>query len=147
MQPLDDSWAWAHAQVIAEGVNDIPAAIARGGGAATSRLLCPRRLKEVTSYLACLVPALEGGRLSGIGTPTADANVALQPAWRTSDGVCRLPVYWSWTFRTGPPEDFEELVRRLHAAEPDVVQALGTRAVDATQPWPTSKPPCASSRS
>src|SRR5207253_2686431 len=115
---------------------DIPAAIARGGPGATSRLVCPRRLGEQTWYRACVVPTLEGGRRMGLGNPTTDPQIALQPAWGGAGSV-DLPVYLSWTFRTGPIEDFEELVKRLTSVEPEVLTTLGRRKVDASRPWPS----------
>ena len=36
-----------------------------------SRLVCPRRLTPRTDYVACVVPATDGGRLRGLGQPVA----------------------------------------------------------------------------
>ena len=82
-----------------------------------SRLVCPRRLKERTDYVACVVPAFEPGRLRGLGlVPDEDAPAmtTLAPAWNkavAADVV--LPVYHHWEFSTGPKGDFESLARRL----------------------------------
>ncbi len=119
---LSDSWAWAHAQVIADSPADIDAAIAREGAGAVSRLVCPRKLASDTWYRACVVPAF---------------TKALRPSWESATGTADVPVYLSWDFRTGPPEDFEELVTRLKPAEPAMLAQLGTRTVDAARPWPT----------
>ena len=77
-----------------------------------SRLLCPRRLKPRTDYVACVVPATDGGRLRGLGQPVAMAT--LGPAWSLqAPNDIELPVYFSWTFSTGPVGDIETLARRL----------------------------------
>jgi hypothetical protein len=122
---LNDSWAWAHAQVIADSPADIEAAIARGGAGAVSRLVCPRKLDELTWYRACVVPAF---------TPE------LRPSWEGDAGTTEVPIYLWWDFRTGEPEGFEELVKRLHSADAASLAQLGTRTVDASRPWPTGKP-------
>ena len=121
---LNDSFAWAHAQVIADSPADVDAAIERGGAGAVSRLVCPRKLGEHTWYRACIVPAF---------TPE------LRPSWQGEAGTTEVPIYLWWAFRTGPPEDFEELVTRLKRADATVLAQLGTRTVDASRPWPTGK--------
>jgi hypothetical protein len=121
---LNDSWAWAHAQVIADSPADVDAAIERGGAGAVSRLVCPRKLAENIWYRACVVPAF---------------TEELKPSWEGAAGTTEVPIYLWWAFRTGPPEDFEELVTRLKPAEATVLAQLGTRTVDASRPWPTGK--------
>jgi hypothetical protein len=111
---LSQSWAWAHAQVagatdgqqLGEILRDFPQ---RAG----SRLLSPRRLQPGVPYLACLVPAFDVGVQAGLGHVVADGPVG--PAWSLAGlpETLRLPVYYSWQFRTGPSGDFETLVRRL----------------------------------
>jgi hypothetical protein len=122
---LAESNLWAHAQVMADGAaeDDIEAAISRGGPGAVSRLVCPRKLEEGSAYRACVVPAFDA---------------TLRPSWRVEDGgTVQVPIYLSWTFRTGPKEDFEDLVLRLRPIESTA--GLGTRVVDASRPWPTWK--------
>jgi hypothetical protein len=95
LQPLDDSWAWAHAQVCGK-----PA-----GGASVedrltdayapmnlSRLLCPRKLDPNTSYVACVVPAFDCGVRAGIGL--AGGTPRTSPFRSTTTGVSgsRLPA-------------------------------------------------------
>ncbi|HYR00560.1 MAG TPA: hypothetical protein VET86_10990 [Casimicrobiaceae bacterium] len=116
---LAESWLWAHSQAIST-VN-----AADPGAAQTlstemrqlperniSRLVCPRRLTPRTDYVACVVPATEGGRLRGLGQPVAGDT--LGTAWsRQAPNDVELPVYFSWTFSTGPVGDVETLARRL----------------------------------
>ena len=66
---LVESWAWAHAQVVADG--RVAAGRRRSSPSQPdqnlSRLVCPRRLEPETRYLACVVPAFEAGRKAGLG--------------------------------------------------------------------------------
>jgi hypothetical protein len=112
---LDDSWAWAHAQV-AGGLGPTGAAglatIARNEPARVlSRLVCPRRLAPDTHYTGFLVPAFEAGRLGGLKQPVPAA--ATPPAWSAGATNVVLPVYQSFGFKTAAEGDFESLVARL----------------------------------
>ncbi|MET0145396.1 MAG: hypothetical protein ABW328_11525 [Ilumatobacteraceae bacterium] len=109
---LTGSWAWAHTQLlVAEGSGP-------GGAAAmqsdpdrhVSRLLCPRRLRSGARWFACLVPAFDAGVARGLGLPPPDTD--LEPAWTSEDKVT-LPLYFHWSFSTGPAGDFESLARGL----------------------------------
>jgi hypothetical protein len=120
---LAESWLWAHTQVLSQVAvdpNDNP------GPAETplsgemhdlperniSRLVCPRRLTPSTDYVACVVPATDGGCKRGLGQPVVGATLA--PAWlHGAPNDLELPVYFSWTFSTGPVGDIETLARRL----------------------------------
>ncbi|WAZ19010.1 hypothetical protein STRCI_000027 [Streptomyces cinnabarinus] len=132
---LDDSWGWAHIQETDRPSGSLGAGSAPGY--AVSRLVCPRRLRENTGYRACVVPAFLGGMQAGrTGSSPADDSSEYDKAWEihpTHD--VNLPVYLHWEFRTGDQQGFEELVRRLKPAEPDTVDALGSRAADISQPW------------
>lgn len=125
---LEDSWAWAHAQVLVEeGVTATAAEVAQAKPAlALSRLICPRRLVPARAYIACVVPAFDLGVRRGLGD-AAPAATAL-PAWRRGDaGPVELPVYIHWRFATGAAGDFETLARRLAVRElPD---ELGRRTL------------------
>ncbi|KOT34851.1 hypothetical protein ADK41_25740 [Streptomyces caelestis] len=131
---LADSWAWAHAQIAVDATNDdaeVDRILAEEPDRTLSRLLCPRRLRPRTRYLAAVVPAFEAGRLAGLGLPVPAGD--LQPAWppraeRPGEGEWLLPVYHHWRFATGLDGDFESLVRHLtpRALSGDV----GTRPVD-----------------
>lgn len=136
---LAESWAWAHAQVSwphetppdEAGVRTL---LATRPELSVSRLLCPRRLAARTRYIACVVPAFEVGRLSGMGLP-APAQPDLSPAWRSGDQAPQsvsLPVYHQWAFSTGEPEDFESIVDRL--APRDLSDGVGQRPMDISQP-------------
>lgn len=115
LQPLDDSWAWAHAQVITEEDSSqaILDTLRSQPELAVSRLLCPRRLERDSEYRACLVPAFAAGVRAGLGLGPDDADVELAPAWSGDTGRIELPVYHHWEFATGPAGDFESLARRL----------------------------------
>ena len=76
---LDQSWAWAHAQIVAEQrstPDPSPRATLQQLSTtirnARSRLLAPRRLDPNTAYYACLVPTYDVGRKAGLGR--ADQN-------------------------------------------------------------------------
>ncbi|WP_254532861.1 hypothetical protein [Natrinema gelatinilyticum] len=137
-----ESWAWAHAQVT--GTHDPDDELAKTSDRTVSRLVCPRNLDAATAYVACVVPTFETGRRAGLGTsvgadetdPDRDRD-QLTLAWEADDdGIVRLPVYYSWEFRTGLEGDFESLVRELEPVElgPDI----GYRTIDVGDPGPES---------
>lgn len=136
---LAESWAWAHAQVCwpheappdEAGVRTL---LASRPELSLSRLLCPRRLAARTRYIACVVPAFEVGRLSGMGLPLP-AQPDLAPAWRSGDQAplnVSLPVYYQWAFSTGERDDFETIVDRL--APRDLSGGVGQRPMDISRP-------------
>jgi hypothetical protein len=110
---LDGSWAWAHTQLLVEqgsGAEAAPVHLASDPDQHVSRLLCPRRLRPNTRWHACLVPAFDAGVVRGLGgVPPAKALAA---AWTDRDSIT-LPLYFHWSFGTGPEGDFESLARRL----------------------------------
>ncbi|GIH02226.1 hypothetical protein Rhe02_02930 [Rhizocola hellebori] len=136
---LKDSWAWAHAQASTADTGEGAVLGALGDPArGLSRLVCPRFLAADTDYLACVVPTFEVGRKSGLGLPITPADVdpatgVLTPAWSLASGPVEvvLPVYFQWSFRTGPAGDFASLAGRL---QPGVPAGLGTRTIDIGQP-------------
>ena len=87
---------------------------------AYSRVVCPRRLDANTAYTAVLVPAVEAGRLAGLGLDfdaTDVATSALPAAGATGVAAERVfPVYFQWKFSTGSEDDFETLAEQLHSA-------------------------------
>jgi hypothetical protein len=127
---LADSWAWAHAQVVDAGTGrPLDQLLAAESEQNLSRLLCPRRLAPNTAYVACVVPAFDVGRKSGLGLPiTADDERALAPAWSLGPGApvqLSLPVYYHWEFSTGDAGDFETLALRLERRT--LAAGVGTR--------------------
>ena len=112
LPPLDESWAWAHAQVLDDAVDD---ALAHRPLATLSRLVAPRRLEPYRRYISCLVPAFEAGRQAGLGVPADGPDAALAPAWTRDAATVELPVYHHWTFATGRGGDFRSLARKLRA--------------------------------
>jgi len=140
---LNDSWAWAHAQVAVDD-NSAPQLITNGLNGtpdlSLSRLICPRTLSPNTDYIACVVPTFEVSRKTGLGLAVADADLlssktGLAPAWTfPASGpvpAVLLPVYYHWEFRTGPLGDFEALALKLKT---DVPAGLGSKSTDISQP-------------
>jgi hypothetical protein len=141
---LNESWAWAHAQVTVDSTDPSVAAnelVPASGASAVSRFLCPRRLQADTSYLACLVPATLPGVQAGLGLPV-DPGSAIAPAWIAGAGQDTvLPVYYSWRFSTGADGDFKSLVQRLVGTPASGIQGFATRTVDMSAPWQTPPEP------
>lgn len=132
LPPLDDSWAWAHAQVhgtlgkanVADRLTDAYAS------QNLSRLICPRRLEDGRDYIACVVPTFESGRRAGIDAPLQ--GNALAAAWSGSVGDVTLPVYDHWRFSTVASANFEMLARKLSAVCAPV--EVGRRVIDTSTP-------------
>ena len=135
---LDESWAWAHAQVVGSATDTVPTlkgAIENAPARTVSRLVCPRRLDPDVAYIACVVPAFEVGRKAALGFPiTEEELTTLEPAWRLDQPTApfQLPVFYSWEFTTGPEGDFESLVRDLKPRP--LPEKVGTRPLDLTRP-------------
>lgn len=118
LQPTDDAWAWAHAQLIgpAGPATDDDRLTRAYGPVNLSRLLCPRKLEPETQYLACVVPLYNAGVATGLGLP---APATLARAWTRVgdlsdiDTPITLPVYTSWRFATGEDGDFGSLAEKL----------------------------------
>ena len=144
--PEDQTWAWAHVHinqnVIGEGVlqatqpaevdlveQNLANVLAANRDNASSRLLCPRKLKENTAYHAFVVPAFETGRRAGLGLPLETVN-GQQVSWDNNMRI--FPVYYRWFFRTGTKGDFEFLVDLLEARRID--KRVGVRDMDMQQP-------------
>jgi hypothetical protein len=135
---LDESWAWAHAQIVGSTIDTVLTlknAIETAPARTVSRLMCPRRLDPDVAYIACVVPAFEVGRKTALGFPVDEQELTtLEPAWRLDQPTkpFQLPVFFSWEFTTGPEGDFESLVRDLKPRPlPDNV---GMRPLDLTKP-------------
>ncbi|WP_199424367.1 hypothetical protein [Actinotalea solisilvae] len=127
---LDESWAWAHAQLASDvvpGDAALAGALAGDPGRSLARLVSPRLLAEQTAYLACVVPTFEAGRRAGLGDDPGDAE---GPAWRRAPDMAPvdLPVLHHWRFATGPAGDFQSLALAIRGRP--VAEGFGTRAVD-----------------
>ena len=133
---LDQSWAWAHAQVAGyDPASEALAGIVDSQPArARARLLAPRHLLPHTEYTALLVPAFERGRLAGLREPVPDTVDSLAPAWADGATAIRLPVYYRWAFQTGDQADFEQLARRLSGRVVDA--SVGVFGLDVSTPDP-----------
>ena len=138
---LKDCWAWTHGQAAADNTVDPNAVGAALNGAphlSLSRLVGPRLLTPNTEYMACVVPTFALGVKAGLGQAIADTELtamnAMAPAWTltaTAPTQVKLPVYYSWQFRTGEGGDFASLARRLKI---NVPAGLGQRTVAIGQP-------------
>lgn len=130
LPPLEDSWAWAHAQVTwsPQDHQAITREMAEsqaiaGGGQVLARLIAPRRLKPRTRYYACVVPSyLIGVAAAGIAVPNGFTRAdKLDPAWTTTpdngNTLVTLPVYFSWEFATAEAGDFQSLAKQLRPAQ------------------------------
>lgn len=127
---LDESWAWAHAQLAGDppsGDAALAGALAADPERSLARLVSPRLLAEQTPYLACVVPTFEAGRRAGLGDDPAGAE---GPAWRLAPGMgpVDLPVLHHWRFATGPAGDFQSLALAIRGRP--VADGFGTRPVD-----------------
>jgi hypothetical protein len=132
---LSQAWAWSHSQVSGDtelSPGELAQLLGQQPWRVMSRIVCPRQLEPETTYLACLVPALERGRLAGLRLPVPDSVSGLEPAWSADALGIRLPVYHQWRFRTAGAGDFEALVRRL---VPRVLPpTVGIRDMDVSNP-------------
>lgn len=135
---LAESWAWAHTQILEEtgSSDDLDADHDRN----LSRLICPRRLKAESRYLACVVPAFDLGVARGLGQPVTGTEV--RPAWELAPvASITLPVYYFWEFSTAVEDDIESMARRLHGPE-NAPEDLGRRSIFAAAGHPDlSTPP------
>lgn len=140
---LEESWAWAHVQVVdtlsgdeALDFNQVDAVaeyVTATPHLAVSRIPCMRRLEPKTRYFAFLVPTFETGRLAGLGSSPADAR-GDAPAWELDDSEVELPFYHQFEFVTGELGDFESLVGRLG---PEILgNQIGIREIDVSEPGP-----------
>lgn len=135
---LEESWAWAHAQVVGASTDTVSVlknTIEDAPARTVSRLMCPRRLDPDVAYIACVVPTFEVGRKAALDLPVAEHELEkLEPAWRLGQPTApfQLPVLYSWEFTTGPEGDFESLVRDLRPQP--LPEHVGTRLLDLTKP-------------
>lgn len=145
LPPLDQAWAWAHAQVIQGSTGGKLLDLLDNDARSLSRLIAARRLDANTAYVACVVPTYKLGRRAGLGEKITSAELqdqALVSAWpdpaaaAAGDHVV-LPVYFHWEFTTGEAGDFESLARLLTARP--VPDGVGAMEIDVSAPgWGVS---------
>lgn len=144
----EDHWAWAHVhvnrslngtdplQVKSENTDAVAialqAVLQENPDLASSRIVCPRKMEENTTYHAFLVPSFESGRLAGLALDFPNDLFASKPAWGTGEAAVELPVYHRWQFSTGTIGDFEYLVRLLKPTPANPL--VGRRDLDAHKP-------------
>ncbi|PBQ33647.1 hypothetical protein CNR22_18315 [Sphingobacteriaceae bacterium] len=143
----EEVWAWAHVSVDDEvtptnldaDLAALDQKIKDKPYIGISRLLCPRKLEENTSYYAFLIPTYETGRRAGLGLSTSGI-MAQAPAWNHAtpwpgtpdEQLGTFPIYHEWYFRTGATGDFEYLVRQVKPRLLD--QRVGKRLMDIQDP-------------
>jgi hypothetical protein len=144
---ISQTYLWAHVHVnqnvIGEGLlralqpNEVSAVeqkltdtLRANRDNASSRLLCPRKLKETTAYHAFVIPAFEAGRLAGLGLEIPAAMNGQKASWEDTTTI--FPVYHRWSFRTGSKGDFEFLVDLLESRPVD--KRVGVREMDVQDP-------------
>jgi len=141
-----ETWAWAHVQMNhfltdTSGqalVNTIDSGLRQRPDSGFSRLLSPRKLVPRTEYTAFLIPVFETGRRAGLGLNPAGIP-AQEPAWKkgqmaasTKPQPFNFPVYYHWSFHTGPDGDFETLV--------SILKPIVTRTESGTMPMDIQSP-------
>jgi hypothetical protein len=129
---LTESWAWAHAQVTAEGgasAGNLTELLDSRPERSVSRLVSARLLRPDTEYLACVVPTFELGRKAGFGDEVKEADESrLEPAWTPDLVDVDLPVFYHWEFATGAGGDFQSLALLLRARP--LPEGIGRRPFD-----------------
>ena len=112
---LSTSWATAHVQVDEPigSAEELQRLISDHPEKLRARLLCLRRLKPKTEYIAAVVPAFQQGVAAALDEPLDALGETLIDAWTADTAAVRLPAYVSWRFRTAVDGDFEALMRRL----------------------------------
>jgi len=148
--PASELWAWAHVHVndllsgdpsllvapdMTQVLPRLQSVVAASADAAYSRLLCPRRLADSSSYHAFVIPTFETGRLAGLGLDPSGAPHATFSAWadyQNKPEPTHFPIYYRWFFGTGTAGDFEYLVDLLKPQPVD--PRVGIRDIDVTDP-------------
>ena len=121
--------AWAHAQIAGPDLST--AGLQGDSGASLARLIAPRKLGPKQKYIGCVVPTYSAGVNAGLGLDVENNDLA--PAWSTATTVpFSLPVYFHFTFQTGPGGDFASLARAI--GPPAAPIAAGTRTMDLSEP-------------
>ena len=128
---LKQSWACAHTQIIQDisDSNSLSQVLRTAPFKVISRILCFRKLKPNTRYTVFLVPTFEPGRRAGLGLPSEENIKGTSFAWSEQSTTHYLvPVYYQWSFTTGPGGDFESLARKLEYRE--LPKEVGIKKLD-----------------
>jgi hypothetical protein len=131
---LGESDLWPHAQLHGPDISDdhaLAQALDNQPNYFSSRILSLSILSAETEYTAYVVPAFEAGRLSGLGLDTTGVP-GMKPAWTAASGTVSLPVFYQWSFETGPQGDFASLVRKIHPKP--LAPSVGFREMDVANP-------------
>ncbi len=139
---LGESALWAHSQLHGPDIADnnaLAQALDNQPHYFSSRILSLSILKPETEYTAYLVPTFEAGRMAGLGLNSA-AVPGMKPAWAAGAGTVSLPIFYQWSFETGPQGDFASLVRKIHPKP--LAPQVGFREMDVASPG-LSLPPAA----
>jgi hypothetical protein len=131
---LEESSLWAHAQLHGPDIADNSAlarALDNQAQYFSSRILSLNILSPETEYTAYLVPAFEAGRRAGLGLDNTGVP-GMQPAWTPGAGTVSLPIFYQWSFETGPQGDFASLVRKIHPKP--LAPEVGFREMDVASP-------------
>jgi hypothetical protein len=131
---LEESSLWAHSQLHGPDITDnnaLAQALDNQAQYFSSRILSLNILSAETEYTAYVVPTFEAGRLAGLGLSNAGVP-GMQPAWTSGGGTVSLPIYYQWSFETGPQGDFASLVRKIHPKP--LAPAVGFREMDVSSP-------------
>lgn len=130
LPPLEEAWAWAHAQVTDTRESDqtpLETFMLEQPETNLSRLLCPRKLDSRKTYYACVVPTYEAGRQAGLGQKV-DPGSSLRSWGKDIVSPFDLPIYYHWEFSTGADGDFESIARRLERRSlKDIGAGIGQR--------------------
>jgi hypothetical protein len=133
---LDQIASWAHVQIIGAPAADddtVRSALAGSSSAYVSRIICPRKLEPLTSYIACLVPTYNVGVTIGVSPDLPIDEEDVSPAWGGNVGApSELPVYASWRFSTSATGDFASLAQAIRP--PKEPLQLGLRDMDVSAP-------------
>ena len=131
---LSESDLWPHAQLHGPDISDdhaLAQALDNQPNYFSSRILSLNILSAETEYTAYVVPTLEAGRLAGLGLDNTGVP-GMKPAWTAASGTVSLPVFYQWSFETGPQGDFASLVRKIHPKP--LAPSVGFREMDVANP-------------
>ena len=132
---LNESWRWCHIHINDKAelkLDTLQRTLKQESEKAVCRMMCPRRLKTNTKYVAFVVPTYELGVQAAFGEPlVAPAEHLAWTETTISTDDFALPFYHSYEFETGEKGDFETLVKKLKGHK---LEGVGKRKIDCTNP-------------